>query len=202
MFTGLISAVGQVQAVETNAQQTLCTFACPRGWLGTAKVGDSIAVNGVCLTATAIKEDVWTAGISTETRARCIPFVPDAAVNLEHALRVGDAIGGHFVSGHVDGQARISAAHLHGDEAELHLQPPAELAPFIAVKGAITLNGVSLTVNAIHNNADGETFSVRLIPHTRRHTNLASAQPGDTLNIEIDLIARHLKRLLPTTPVT
>lgn len=195
MFTGIITAQGRVRHISGGAH----TFACPRGWLARAVVGDSIAVNGVCLTATSIADDSFTADISQETAACCAPFILEASINLEHALRAGDSLGGHFVSGHVDGVATIIGLNPHGDECELRAQAPAELARFIAAKGAVTLHGISLTVNKTSeiSKTSDNTFSVWLIPHTRRHTTLAAAKVGDKLNIEIDLIARHIARLLP-----
>ena len=155
-------------------------------------LGDSIAVNGVCLTATSKSHDTFTVDVSQETISCTVGFEPGAAVNLEKALRLADRLGGHLVSGHVDGTGEVVRFEPVGDNRLLAVRVPAELSRYVAQKGSITVNGVSLTVNAI----EGDVFRVNLIPHTLGATNLGALRPGARVNLEVDLVARYLERLL------
>lgn len=188
MFTGIITAVGKVAEINGGIH----TFTCPDGWLAATAVGDSIAVNGACLTVTARSDHAFSADLSVETRRRCAPLIAGAAINLEQALAVGDKLGGHFVTGHIDGCAVLTAID-DGDDGgkQLRLSPPLEVLPLIAEKGSVALAGVSLTVNRI----EAEEVELYLIPHTVQQTNFVTAVVGQQVNLEVDILARHLARL-------
>ena len=193
MFTGIIAGIGRVAAREAIGGD--CRFAID---LGTAdfqqpKVGDSIAVNGVCLTATAVTGRQFTADVSVETLAVTTLGGLDAGapVNIEPALRVGDSLSGHFVSGHVDGIGRLRAAGSAGRSQRLDFDVPAELLRYLARKGSVAVDGVSLTINAV--SATG--FAVNIVPHTREMTIISAYRTGTAVNIEVDVIARYLERL-------
>lgn len=189
MFTGIVTAVGKVAQQDGGA----CRIACPPGWLAGAAVGDSIAVNGACLTITHLEDDSFGCTLSEETRRCCAPLAADGRVNLERALAAAGRLDGHIVSGHVDSTARITARTKDADGGiALRVAPPPALLPLIAVKGSVALAGVSLTVNAL---ADDE-FEVYLLPHTLAHTTLADYPEGSVINIEADILARHVARLL------
>ncbi len=196
MFTGIITAVGTI-ATLAGAH---CRIRCPLGWLANTVVGDSIAVDGACLTVTEIvsdsgdlEADYFTCDISAETRHCCAPLAVGQSVNLEQALALGDKLGGHIVSGHIDATAEIRAQIK--DESGgccLQVQAPAALLPLLAQKGSVALAGVSLTINTIQD----DTFSVYLLAHTLAHTTLAQYPTGRAINIETDLLARHVARLI------
>ena len=191
MFTGIITAVGTVAGLDDSA----CLIRCPAGWLGDTVIGDSIAVNGICLTVTARGDDDFSCTLSQETRRLTAPFTVNEQINLEQALAVGDKLGGHIVSGHIDGTAVVSAGETDSDGGlTLRLDAPPALAPLLAVKGSVALAGVSLTLNALHGGR-GETFSVYCLPHTLRCTNLADYARGKHINLEVDIFARHIARL-------
>lgn len=193
MFTGIVRAVGRVEATEERGAGrglTISTGGLPTGdW----HVGDSICVAGACLTATAIAPGRFDADLSRETIARTTlgSLAVGSAVNLEPALAAGDALGGHFVAGHVDGVAEVVAASAAADSQSVVLALPAGFAKFMAPKGSVTIDGVSLTVNRV----DGDRFEVALVPATLRATTLGSLAPGARVNFEVDLIARYLERL-------
>ena len=192
MFTGLITALGQVHAISVAGGGARLVINAPAAWLSTAKIGDSIAVDGVCLTAESVNNDTFTVTLSAETLARCAPWQNRQMVNLEQSLLIGAKLGGHFVSGHVEDCARILAVHQDGDQGRrLTVAPPAKLLPLLISKGSVTLAGVSLTVcdlQAAH-------FAVHLVPHTLATTNLGTLCPDDWVNLETDILARHLARL-------
>lgn len=194
MFTGIVAAVGEVRSAQPGNQGVRMVIAA--GTLGLADValGDSIAVNGVCLTVTALDADTFSVDVSPETIACTVGFEPGAAVNLEKALRLSDRLGGHLMSGHVDGTGEVVAFEPVGDNRLLAVSVPKALSRYVAQKGSITVNGVSLTVNAV----DGEVFRVNLIPHTLAHTNLQHLGPGARVNIEVDLLARYVERIAAT----
>lgn len=195
MFTGLVSAIGKI-AEQQGSQYTI---SCPEGWLGQTVCGDSIAVNGACLTVAVagLSQNHFTVHVSPETKSRCVPLAVGATVNLEKSLCVGDSLGGHFVTGHVDGLAMIKKIQCSADGGKnLFLATDPLILRLIAVKGSVALAGVSLTVNEVTD----EGFSVYLIPQTVAKTTLQFYQQGESLNIEIDLIARYLSRLLPAMP--
>lgn len=193
MFTGIVKSMGRVAAVREGAARRL---AIDTGGLATAgwKAGDSIAVSGVCLTLVAVADGRFEAEISGETVGRTTlgRLAAGDRVNLEPALGAADAIGGHLVTGHVDGVASVRDCSEEGGALRATVEAPAALARFIAEKGSIALDGVSLTVNRI----EGRAFGVDLVPHTRAVTTLGGLAAGRLLNLEVDLVARYLDRLL------
>jgi len=192
MFTGIIAAIGTVATVQPTAGGVRLRIEAGGLPLADVAVGDSISVNGVCLTAIALAGGAFDADVSRETLACTAGFAAGARVNLEKALRLADRFGGHLVSGHVDGIGAVSRCEAAGDNRLLRIAPPAAVARYVARKGSVAVNGVSLTVNDV-----SETdFSVNLIPHTLAATNLGELQAGDRVNLEADLIARHVERLL------
>lgn len=195
MFTGLIEEVGTVVACERRGDAAALRVRC--GLTADASVGDSIAVDGVCLTITALHADGFSADLAAETlRVTTLGDLQAGdRVNLERPLRVGDRLGGHFVQGHVDGVGTVTATDEQGDTLFLTITPPADLRPLIAAKGSVAVDGVSLTVV----DTPGDRFRVAIIPHTRRATTLGSVHPGARVNIEVDIIARYVARLLETT---
>ena len=202
MFTGIVTGLGRIVAVEplgpASAHGKRLTIEAPPAYLDDVKIGDSIALNGACMTVTA-RDDVtqrFQVDISTESLARTAGLAASGPVNLEKALRVHDRLGGHLVSGHVDGIGTVTRFDAVGESIELRMRAPGELARFLAYKGSITVNGVSLTVNRVDDLPDGCEFSVNLIPHTLQHTTLGSLAVGQRINLEIDLIARYVERML------
>jgi riboflavin synthase len=192
MFTGLIEKLGTVTARAARPAGARLTIG---GVPGPLALGDSVAVDGVCLTVDALAgTDGFEADASAETLARTTLGAkkPGALVNLERALAVGDRMGGHIVSGHVDGTGEVSERRATGDALFVAFRMPASLARFVAEKGSICINGVSLTVN----HAERDRFDVVLVPHTRQKTTLDSLAVGDAVNLEVDLLARYVARLL------
>ncbi len=191
MFTGIITHIGRVAAIE-RAGDTRFTVATD---LDTASVplGASIACNGVCLTVIERASGRFAVQASTETLERTTlgGWQEGTAVNLERSLRLGDELGGHLVFGHVDGVARVVAVTPVGDSLRFDFEAPPELARFIAVKGSVALDGVSLTVNEVA----GARFSINIIPHTQQCTTFGSLAPGHTVNLEVDMLARYVARL-------
>ena len=193
MFTGIITDIGRVSAVEARGDM--------RARIETAydmdrvDIGASIACDGICLTVVDKGPGWFAVDVSAETLDRtnmgARGWTPGQRLNLERALRVGDELGGHIVSGHVDGMARIVDVRPEGDSLRLTLEAPADLARFIAPKGSVALNGTSLTVNEV----EGRRFGVNLIPHTQAVTTWAQARAGDAVNLEIDTLARYVARL-------
>lgn len=202
MFTGIVEAVGRIERVAATRDPATGTagahLVVDAGSLDCAGVaiGDSIALNGVCLTVVACEPGPTGSRLefdaSGETLAVTTGLAEAGAVNLEKALRFGDRLGGHLVAGHVDGIGTVRRFDALGDNRLLEVEAPPALARFIAVKGSVTVDGVSLTVNAV----DGGRFSVNLIPHTLAVTTLGTLAPGRRVNLEADLIARYLDRLL------
>lgn len=165
--------------------------------LGALVLGESIAVNGACLTVVADHGGTFEADVSAETLAKTTlgELLPGAEVNLERSLKVGDRLGGHLVAGHVDGVARVLDITASGDARQIAFEAPEALAPFIAAKGSVAIDGVSLTVNGV----EGRRFEVMLIPHTLAVTNLKHLGPGSRVNLEVDLVARYVVRYLTAT---
>ena len=192
MFTGIVASVGRV--TESTPSQAGARLRIDAGRLSLEDVviGDSIAVNGTCLTVVALDGRHFEVDVSHETMRCTAGFVTGARVNLEKALRLADRLGGHFVTGHIDGTGRVCRAQPVGENRLVQIEVPEELSKYIARKGSVTVNGVSLTVNEVL----GRAFSVNLIPHTLAMTNLAELQPDAVVNIEIDLLARYAERLL------
>lgn len=194
MFTGIVQAVGTVLALTPRGGDVELLVDTAGLGLADASLGDSIAVGGACLTATRIEGTRFAADVSNETLAKTTlgRLRNGSRVNLEKALKAGQALGGHYVTGHVDGVGRVVAAHDDGRSWRVTFEVPADLARYVAPKGSVTIEGVSLTVNEV----EGSRFGVNLIPHTRDVTTLGTLQPGDPVNLEIDIIARYVERLL------
>jgi riboflavin synthase len=198
VFTGIIQDLGRVATREVRGVDARLTIATQRLDLSSIAIGDSICVQGVCLTVTSLTGKAFTADVSHETLSLTTlgELQVDSPVNLEPSLRAGDPLGGHLVSGHVDGVARVLAAGRDGDSLRVTIAAPQELSRYIARKGSVTLEGVSLTVNDV----DGVTFGVNLIPHTQAVTTLGRLQAGARVNLEIDQVARYVERLLSAAP--
>jgi riboflavin synthase len=190
MFTGIIRDTGEI--VERSAEGSFLRVKTASSLTDRLSVGDSVSCSGVCLTATCVEPGVFSADICRETleRTTATAWRIGDALNLEPALRAGDPLGGHLVTGHVDGVSVLLSAEDTGNGVRWELSLPPALAPFVAEKGSVCLDGISLTVNE----AGRETFSVMLIPHTLAHTSLKDRRLGDGLNLEIDLVARYLRR--------
>ena len=212
MFTGIITGVGLIADLRDlgpSAQHgKRLTITAPDGYLADVQLGDSIALNGACMTVTTLLPDThqFTIDISAESLLRtCGLSDIGHRINLEKALRANDRLGGHIVSGHVDGVGQVTHFAQVGESWELRVLAPAELARFLAYKGSITVNGVSLTVNQVQDQATpsqgvgataGAEFSINLIPHTVANTSLGSLQTGHSVNLEIDTVARYVERML------
>jgi riboflavin synthase len=192
MFTGIVAAVGRIERVEPRDKGF--RLAIDAGALDVADValGDSIAVNGVCLTVIALTGRIFEVDVSQETIDCTVGLGVPGEVNLEKALRLADRLGGHLVSGHVDGVGEVVSFAPFGESWRLVVRAPADLARYIARKGSVCLQGVSLTVNRV----EGREFEINLIPHTLEHTTLKHLHAGSKVNVEIDLIARYAERLI------
>lgn len=207
MFTGIISGLGhitQVSDLSSNGPGDVgkhLQITAPPGYLDDVQPGDSIALNGACMTVTAFDAQAgqFEIDISAESLRLTAGLSRPGPVNLEKALRAHDRLGGHLVSGHVDGLGQVTHFAPVGESWELRLRAPRELARFLAYKGSITVNGVSLTVNRVRDLPEAEgggcEFSINLIPHTMSHTTLGRLAVGDHVNLEIDLIARYVERM-------
>ena len=198
MFTGIVSGIGRLVTVEHKGGDRRVFIEAPAGFLKGVKVGDSIACSGVCLTVAALKARRFAADVSAETLGATTArsWRPGTGLNLEKALTLAQPLGGHLVSGHVDGVGRLAARKADGRSARLRFTVPRALARYIARKGSICVDGVSLTVNDEGANALGSNgFGVNIVPHTLRHTTLGRLQPGDPVNLEVDLLARYLEKL-------
>ena len=192
MFTGIIAAVGRIAEVAPGAGGVKLRVEAGGLALGDVAPGDSIAVSGVCLTVVGLHEGAFDVDVSRETLACVAGFEGGAEVNLEKALRLADRLGGHLVSGHVDGIGSVERFEAIGDNRLLQISVQPELARYIARKGSVAVDGVSLTVNDV----ESARFRVNLIPHTLAHTNFGRLAAGAKVNIEIDLIARYVERAM------
>ena len=194
MFTGIITGVGRIAAREPRGGDLRLTVATGNLPFETPQLGESIAVNGVCLTVVAFDAASFQADVSTETLALTTlgRLADEAPVNLERALRASDRLGGHLVSGHVDGLGRVASITDDARAQRWRFEAPPALLRYIAKKGSICVDGVSLTVNAV----DAEGFEVALVPHTVANTAFAAIGVGDAVNLEVDLVARYVERLL------
>ncbi|MGQ0699227.1 MAG: riboflavin synthase [Panacagrimonas sp.] len=194
MFTGIIESLGFVSAIEPRGGDVRMSIESPDGYLLDVALGDSVAVSGICLTAREKTPIGFTADLSVETlnATSSGAWTTGRRVNLEKALTPSKPLGGHLVSGHVDGVGRLVEKHEEARSWRMLFEVPAELARYIARKGSITIDGISLTVNEV----EGSRFGVNIIPHTLSQTTLGDLQQGDAVNLEVDLIARYLERLL------
>jgi riboflavin synthase len=208
MFTGIITGVGRIAAIDDlgSSQQhgKRLTITAPTGYLDDVGLGDSIALNGACMTVTSLDANAgrFSIDVSAESLDKTAGLDRQGAVNLEKALRPQDRLGGHLVSGHVDGVGRVLKMDPVGESWELRILAPQGLGKYLAYKGSITVNGVSLTVNSIADTAEGTELSINLIPHTVQNTALHALAAGSRVNLEIDLIARYVERMLSAGKVT
>ena len=202
MFTGIITAVGQIKSIQAKGDGMHLVVEVPAGYLDDVALGDSIAIQGACMTATEFTGNTFALDISRESLNKTVGLDKVGPVNLEKALRLNDRLGGHLVSGHVDGVGKVShfasvAQDPYGSWL-LQIETPKELAPFLAYKGSIVVNGVSLTVNKTQDSKDACLVDINIIPHTLENTTLGKLTKGDAVNLEIDLIARYVARMLET----
>jgi riboflavin synthase len=206
MFTGIITGVGRIAAVHDLGSSLQhgkrLQIEAPAGYLDDVGLGDSIALNGACMTVTQLDlpKRQFTIEISAESLDKTAGLTEPGPINLEKALRAHDRLGGHIVAGHVDGIGSVTRFEQVGESWELRVLAPPALAKYLAYKGSITVNGASLTVNSIADSADGCEVSINLIPHTVQNTALGTLKAGSRVNLEIDLIARYVERMLTAQP--
>lgn len=206
MFTGIITGVGHITRIEdlgnTDAHGKRLHISTPPGYLDDVGLGDSIALNGACMTVTSFDATAqqFTIDISVESLSKTSGLDATGTINLEKALRAHDRLGGHIVSGHVDGIGHVNRFEMVGESWLLQIDIPQELAKFLAYKGSITVNGVSLTVNKVQDNEGACVIDINLIPHTIENTALGQLKAGSQVNLEIDLIARYCERMLSKAP--
>lgn len=198
MFTGIIQSIGRIDKYEAHGADARMVILGGGLDFSDVAIGDSIAVNGVCLTAVALTPDSFTVDVSAETLRVTAGFVPGAEVNLEKALRLADRLGGHLVSGHIDGVGTVHRFAPAGESHLLEIDAPPALARYIIRKGSITVNGVSLTVNAVKDTR----FALNLIPHTLEMTMLKHLEADSRVNLEVDMIARYVERMMQFTHTT
>lgn len=202
MFTGIITGVGHIVDIKPLGSEPAhgkqLTLQTPAGYLDDVQLGDSISIDGACMTVTGfdIATNLFTIDVSAESLSKTAGLDRPGQVNLEKALRANDRLGGHIVSGHVDGLGRVEFFEPVGESWELRVIAPSALGKYLAYKGSITVNGVSLTVNRVTDSAEGCTFSINLIPHTIQNTSLGKLKAGASVNLEIDVIARYTERML------
>ncbi|MEE9327533.1 MAG: riboflavin synthase [Cocleimonas sp.] len=194
MFTGIIQAIGKISDIQANDGDITLVVNTGKLDMSDVELGDSIAVNGVCLTAVVLTETSFTADVSRETLSLTSlgDLGKSSSVNLEKALTLQTRLGGHMVSGHVDGMGEIVSRHNDGRSERFRIKASDELAKYIAAKGSITIDGVSLTVNVV----DGSFFEINIVPHTIKETIIGAYQAGSKINLEVDVVARYLERLI------
>lgn len=192
MFTGIVAATGKITHITPLEKGLRLTVDAGALDLADVAIGDSISHNGVCLTVVALSGNSFNVDVSQETLSCTVGLDAPGEVNLEKAMRLSDRLGGHLVSGHVDGVGEVVSFQPVGESHELVIRAPAELAKYISRKGSITVNGVSLTTNSV----DGAVFSINLIPHTVAVTTLKHLTAGSPVNLEVDLLARYVERML------
>lgn len=196
MFTGIIQAMGKVREPEKLGDGVRLTIDAPTLGLEDVKIGDSIAVNGACMTVVAIEGTTFQIEVSAESLSKTTGLDTWGPVNLEKALRVGDRLDGHIVSGHVDGVGQVEVMEPKAESWHLVVRAPMKLSPYLAYKGSITVNGVSLTINEVQDTPAGTRVSINLIPHTVEVTTFKHLKPQDWVNLEIDTIARYVERMM------
>ena len=192
MFTGIVQAIGRIADLKLAGQTAAVTIDAGGLDLVDVAIGDSVACNGVCLTVTKLSGGTFSVDVSRETLRVTAGFTAGAAINLEKSLRLADRLGGHLVSGHVDGVGTVYSVKMVEGNSDLAIAFPPELARYFARKGSATVNGVSLTVNTV----ERDRFSVNLIPHTLKTTNLGELKKDSKVNLEVDLVARYVERML------
>jgi riboflavin synthase len=201
MFTGIVAAVGRivrVQPYEVHDGSGGVRVRINAGTLDLADVqlGDSIAVQGACMTVVDLQDRDFDIDVSRESLALTVGLDREGEVNLEKSLRLGDALGGHLVSGHVDGLGQVVGYAPVGESRELIIRAPSEMAKYLAYKGSVTVNGISLTVNRVKDGGEGSEITINVIPHTQSMTTLRNVKVGDKVNLEIDMIARYVERMM------
>jgi riboflavin synthase len=197
MFTGIIETTGVIETAEATDANLKLTIVAPKLGLHQVAIGDSIAVSGCCLTVIAKTQESFTVDVSNETLALTTGLKLGATVNLEKSLRYGDRLGGHLVSGHIDGIGTVRAIDDLGASWRLEIEAPSSLAKFVARKGSVAINGISLTVNTVTDHPNGNcVFEINIIPHTYQVTTIRGLNCGDKVNLEIDLLARYLERMV------
>lgn len=202
MFTGIVSAVGHITAVDAIKKGDAdagvrLTIDAGEFSLAATRLGDSIAIQGACMTVVEFDAASFKVDVSRESLNRTVGLDQPGPVNLEHALRLGDSLDGHLVSGHVDGVGKVVYFAPVGESWKLQIAAPNDLARYLAYKGSVAVNGVSLTVNSVSDQADGCVIEINLIPHTLQVTTLQFLEVGSPVNLEIDMLARYVERLLP-----
>ena len=200
MFTGIITAVGQIKSTQKKGDGLHLVVQVPEDYLNDVALGDSIAIQGACMTATQLDGNTFALDISRESLNKTVGLDKVGPVNLEKAMRLNDRLGGHLVSGHVDGVGTVAhfaqiAADQYGSWL-LRIEAPKVLAAFLAYKGSIVVNGVSLTVNQTEDTPSACIVDINIIPHTLQNTTLGGLKQGDRVNLEVDLIARYVARML------
>lgn len=199
MFTGIVAACGEITAVDSLGEGDSHGFRlrvqANQLDLSDVSIGDSIAIQGACMTVVQIQGNSFAVDVSAESLDKTVGLSAPGPVNLEKAMRLSDRIGGHLVSGHVDGLGRVASFAQVGESWELRIAAPGGLARYLAYKGSVVVNGVSLTVNDVQDLADGPVISINLIPHTVENTTLKALSENDAVNLEIDLIARYVDRM-------
>jgi len=192
MFTGIIQSIGVIKKIESLKKDVQISIVYDPKKINAINLGDSISVNGICLTVQKKQKNQFIFHVSQETLNRTIAFKENAMVNLESSLLYNGKVGGHFVTGHIDGKGKISEIKINSQCWIIEIKPPKKLLKFIAEKGSVSINGVSLTVNSIKD----DKFKVNIIPFTLKETNLGALIKGSEINIEIDLIARYLENII------
>ena len=202
MFTGIITAVGKIKSATPLGDGLQLEIEVPVNYLDDVALGDSIAIQGACMTATKIEGNTFSLDISRESLNKTVGLDTVGPVNLEKAMRLNDRLGGHLVSGHVDGMGKVAHFAAVAQDAYgswlLRIEAPQELAAFLAYKGSIVVNGVSLTVNKTEDLVNACVVDINIIPHTLQNTTLGNLKQGDAVNLEVDLIARYVARMLET----
>ena len=197
MFTGIVETTGVIEKADVTPENTRLTINAPKLGLHQVAIGDSIAVSGCCLTVVEKSPETFSVDVSNETLSLTSGLKLGAEVNLEKSLRFGDRLGGHLISGHIDGVGLVTAIDDLGASWRLEIDSPKELARFVARKGSITVNGVSLTVNKVSDLAEGNAlFEINIIPHTHQVTTIRLLRQGAKVNLEIDQLARYVERIL------
>ena len=196
MFTGIVQAVGKVREPEKLGNGVRLTILAPDLGLGDVHVGDSIAVNGACMTVIEVNEREFKVDVSAESLSKTTGLDTFGEVNLEKAMRLGDRVDGHLVSGHVDGVGQVESMEQVAESWRLVVRAPRKLSPYLAYKGSITVNGVSLTINKVEDTALDTLITINLIPHTVEVTTLKHLKAQDNVNLEIDTIARYIERMV------